>query len=312
MPAPAFFVVGATGCQGGAVARQLLAKGYAVHAITRAADSPAAIELKSMGTKLFVGELDDEQVLQSGLQGCTGLFLNVPVNPLTAVEYTKHILSAAKTTDSINHIICSTAYGTDNPEKLAAWNPDGGLLAMVIKPKIVMEDLVRNSGFEYWTILRPGNFMANFLQPKVSIAYPGLEIKGVFRTSFEKTTPIPMIDQDDIAKFAVAAFLEPARFHQQAIELASELLTVDQIMDDLSQASGKKISAYYLSDAEYESEAANNSPASWHKGLRDIAQFVDMEKVKSWGIPLNTFKQFLKRERNVVESTFKEVPESEK
>jgi uncharacterized protein YbjT (DUF2867 family) len=303
---PTFFITGATGPQGNAITRHLLNNGCTVHAITRNPDSPAAVELSSLGVKMFAGELDNEDVLRSGMRGCVGIFLNPPSNPLTAVGYTKHILAAAKETGAIKHIVCSTSISAEHPEKLAAWDPNG-TIAMILRPKQIIEDLVRNGGFEYWTILRPGNFMANFLKPKILLTYRGLETTGIFRTSFQKENIIPMVDHDDIGKFGAAALLDPVRFHAQAIQLASELLTVDEIMSRLSNATGKKISAHYLSDEEYEVEAAKNSPASWQKGLRDMVQFADMEKLKTWEIPLNSFSEFLEREKKIVVDTYSEV-----
>jgi len=52
-------VTGATGKQGGAVARLLLQKGHKVKAFTRKPDSPAALELKRLGAEPVAGSLDD-------------------------------------------------------------------------------------------------------------------------------------------------------------------------------------------------------------------------------------------------------------
>ncbi|CRG89075.1 hypothetical protein PISL3812_06110 [Talaromyces islandicus] len=301
-----FFVTGATGPQGGAVARHLLKKNCTVHAITRNIDSPAAKELQKLGVKLFVGELDNEEPLKAGMQGCTGLFLNLPPNPTTTEPYAKCILPIAKSA-GIKHVVYSTAIGANNPEKFAAWKPNG-MIEIIMAPKRILEEVVRNYGFEYWTILRPGNFMANFTLPKLPVVYPGLDTTGVFKNSFGKETLIPMIDHDDIGKFGAAALLDPSRFDQHSIELVSELLTVDQIVAELSKATIKKISAHYLSDEEFEVEAARNSPASWHKMLRDLGQFVDMDKLRTWGIPLNSFADFLQREKDIVTNTYAQVP----
>jgi uncharacterized protein YbjT (DUF2867 family) len=301
-----FFVTAATGPQGGAVTRHLLKKNCTVHAITRNIGSPAAQELQKLGVKLVTGELDNEESLKAGMQGCTGLFLNLPSNPMTAQPFAKCILAIAKSV-GIKHVVYSTALGANSPEKFAAWSP-GGMIEIVMHPKQVIEEIVRTYGFEYWTILRPGNFMANFTQPKIPIVYPGLETTGVFTTSFGKETLIPMVDHDDIGKFGAAALLDPKRFDQHGIEIASEFLTVDQIVAELSKATNKKISAHHLSDDEFQIEAAKNSPASWQKFLQDLAQFVDMEKLKTWGIPLNSFADFLQREKDIVIETYAQAP----
>ena len=54
-------VIGATGQQGGSVARQLLEKGHRVRAFTRNADSSAARQLKSLGAELAEGDAEDRE-----------------------------------------------------------------------------------------------------------------------------------------------------------------------------------------------------------------------------------------------------------
>lgn len=52
-------VTGATGKQGGSLARLLLKKGHRVRALTRKPDAPAAQELKRLGAELTAGDLED-------------------------------------------------------------------------------------------------------------------------------------------------------------------------------------------------------------------------------------------------------------
>ena len=52
-------VTGATGQQGGAVARALLSRGHSVQALTRKPDSDAARQLKSEGADVVVGDLGE-------------------------------------------------------------------------------------------------------------------------------------------------------------------------------------------------------------------------------------------------------------
>ena len=50
-------VSGATGQQGGATARNLLERGFAVRALTRDTDKAAARELAELGTEVVSGDL---------------------------------------------------------------------------------------------------------------------------------------------------------------------------------------------------------------------------------------------------------------
>src|SRR5580700_1523575 len=52
-------VTGATGQQGGAVARALLSRGHRVKALTRKPDSDAARRLMSAGADVVIGDLGD-------------------------------------------------------------------------------------------------------------------------------------------------------------------------------------------------------------------------------------------------------------
>src|SRR5258705_4201959 len=68
-------VTGATGLQGGAVARHLLKLGKAeVRCLTRRPDSEAAKTFKQLGADVVKADLDDPPSLKSVLRGCTGVF----------------------------------------------------------------------------------------------------------------------------------------------------------------------------------------------------------------------------------------------
>ena len=68
-------VIGATGAQGGSVARHLLARGeFAVRALTRNLASEGAQELRALGAEVVEGSLDDRASLRAALKGVYGCF----------------------------------------------------------------------------------------------------------------------------------------------------------------------------------------------------------------------------------------------
>ncbi|KAL7958372.1 NAD(P)-binding protein [Trichoderma compactum] len=67
-------VVGATGNQGGSVARRFLAAGFRVRGLTRNSSSPAAIELASQGAELVEANLDDPSSLDQAFAGANVIF----------------------------------------------------------------------------------------------------------------------------------------------------------------------------------------------------------------------------------------------
>ena len=68
-------VTGATGAQGGSVARHLLERGrFAVRALTRNPGSEAANALRDAGAEVVQGDLNDPASLRAALAGCYGCF----------------------------------------------------------------------------------------------------------------------------------------------------------------------------------------------------------------------------------------------
>src|SRR5690242_20666201 len=67
-------VTGATGQQGGAVTRHLLAQGRRVRALTRAPDKPAARALAGQGAEVVQGDLYDRASLDRALRDVYGVF----------------------------------------------------------------------------------------------------------------------------------------------------------------------------------------------------------------------------------------------
>ena len=67
-------VSGATGQQGGAVARSLLGRGIGVRALTRDPEKPEAKELVDLGAEVASGDLEDRSSIERVLDGVHGVF----------------------------------------------------------------------------------------------------------------------------------------------------------------------------------------------------------------------------------------------
>ncbi|KAL6689992.1 hypothetical protein J3F84DRAFT_390851 [Trichoderma pleuroticola] len=306
MAQPKVFVCGVTGTQGGAVARRLLSENIAVTALARDLSSPQAQSIEALGAKLFPGDFDDSSALEQALAGCTAAFLNFSpdFNDWTAeLRWAKSIIAAARNA-GVKHILYSSGFAVNAPERLQHWDPDS-VVAIVLLSKQSIEKEVRAAGFDYWTILRPGNFMANYLPQKV-IMYGDLPQSGIWNTALLKETTLPMVDEDTIGRFASAAILNPAKFTGQEIELADELLRPEQILERLSATAGRQLKAVYMSDASIE-EKRGNPFIGGQFAMRDMVQFVNMDKVQSWGVPLNSFNAYLERNKELIKKTYQQA-----
>ena len=67
-------VCGATGNQGGAVARSLLDQGFRVRGLTRSPQKPEAQALTNQGAEVVQGDMEDRSAMERALEGAYGVF----------------------------------------------------------------------------------------------------------------------------------------------------------------------------------------------------------------------------------------------
>jgi uncharacterized protein YbjT (DUF2867 family) len=224
-------VIGATGQQGGAVARALLQRGWTVHALIRNADKPAAQSLRQAGAGLVTGDLDDPASLRAAMRGIHGVFLvltmitgpRVTLDGVAAeVRRGKAAADIAKQT-GIAHLVYSSINGAD----LHTGIPH-------LESKARIEERIRALGLPA-TILRPSFFMDNFASFTRPVLVDG---ELVVSLALRPETPLRMIATSDIGAFAAIAFDQPERFLGQRVEIAGDALTGPAIAKTFSRACG--------------------------------------------------------------------------
>ncbi|KAL5001762.1 hypothetical protein BDV10DRAFT_138168 [Aspergillus recurvatus] len=306
MSSSTVFICGATGTQGSALISGIQKHHPAtkIHAIARDPSSERSKFLQDAGVTLFKGDFDDEDSLRAAMAGCTALFLNLMPNLADITQelaQANRILRVAREVD-VHHVVYSSGLVT-NPERRKHWDP-ASFVAKIVLSKREVEDAVRNAGFKYYTIIRPGNFMTNFLAPYVYRQYPGFAETGEFTTAFTRDTVVPMIDPSDIGEFGTAALMDPETFHGKEIAIASELLRFDEILTSLSTATGRELKANYMSQEEIDAQAKTNPFVAGQLLARDMVDEVDMAYMGTFGVPMGTFDGFLEREGERVRGTF--------
>src|SRR4029078_11257164 len=103
-------VVGATGAQGGSVARHLLRAGsYKVRCLTRRPDSAAAKAIAELGGEVVEGDLSNPAALRAALRGCDGAFgvTNYWEHFEREFEHGRNFIDAL-TASGIQHAVIST------------------------------------------------------------------------------------------------------------------------------------------------------------------------------------------------------------
>ncbi|KAI1766807.1 NmrA family protein [Hypoxylon sp. FL1150] len=301
---PTVCVFGATGSQGGSLAKLLRGLDWNVRALVRQADTPKARALKAAGVVLIQGDWDDSQALVDVITDCDKLFLCLLPNfkdQGSELRQAINIVTIAKAA-GVKQVITSTSLAVFTLEE-GLLEP-GSIMYNHASSKKGIEQAAATSGFEYWTFLRPSFLMANFLEPKVQ-RYPEPRDKGTWTTSMTAKSKLALLDHVDIAKVAIAAFQEPQKFHNKAIGLASQLLTVQETLDNLGHAIGRPLRAIYMTDEEIaEEKKRSNVFVNSQSSMRLMTKYIDMEILGAIA-PLTTFKEFLNREQQIVEKTYK-------
>lgn len=298
------FVCGVTGNQGSATAAALLSRGAIVHALARDPSNAKYQAAAAKGIKLFPGSYEDEKSLASALNSCDAAFVNLGMSfpdPAGELKQGSAVLDAAKAA-GVKHIVYSSGMGCEAPEKMEGYDPKSFMAGMV-RSKRAIEELVR-SGFPTWTILRLGHFNLNYLNPR-SPQFSGLYEKGEWWSAATKDTRMAMIDTVTIGAFAAAAIYDPSHFNKQEIALGEELLTLDEIMAKLSRVTGRQLRVHYFTEEEVQAQLKVNPFLVAQVNMRNMSDFADLDKLKSYKVPLSTFDAYLNREQDAIKNAYK-------
>jgi uncharacterized protein YbjT (DUF2867 family) len=220
-------VTGATGRQGGAVARSLLARGIPVRALSRNPDKPAGRTLAKAGAEVVVGDLDDAPSLVRAMKGASGVFSVQnwwETGARREVQQGKNAADAAKQA-GIRHFVYSSVGGADRGADITHW-----------KTKWEVENYVRKLGLPA-TILRPVGFMDNYYIPAVEKGIIG----GKLIDGVRADKPYQLICSEDIGAFAALVFAQPDKFVGKAVEIGGDELTNPEIAAAFSRVMGRPV-----------------------------------------------------------------------
>ncbi len=258
-------VTGATGRQGGAVARALLAAGQPVRAMSRHADSAAARRLATAGASVVQGDFDDAASLARAVSGVSAVFsVQTPYEAGTEQEVVHGIrLAEAAAAAGVAQFVHGSVASADRPTGVAHFESKGRI-----------EQRVRELGFGSWTMLRPTLFMEMLLSPGNLRALA----RGRIELALDPATRVAMIAVDDIARMALAAFLDPTRWHGAAIELAGDMPNFTEVAAALGAAVSREITYTRVAPAEIDPET-RPKPGTQH-WLETVGWPIDLERLR--------------------------------
>jgi uncharacterized protein YbjT (DUF2867 family) len=273
-------VTGATGQQGGAVARCLLAKRQNVRLLTRSPEK--AKDLTGRGAVVARGDFENPESLKEAVSGVDGVFImGTPFDkgPEAEVRQGKAIVTACWKYGRAPHIVYSSVCGA---------NLNTGIPHFESKARV--ESYLKETG-QTCTILRPVWFMENFSSPWL---YPSIE-RGVLSTPVRPDRRLQMVALSDIGEFASEAFLRPKEFIGKEIDLAGDELTMEDIALQISCAMNREIRYEQIPEEKAES-AVGRDFAMMYRWFNRQGYQVDIEELQNrWEIPLTRFSRWLGR-----------------
>ncbi|OKI05109.1 NmrA family protein [Streptomyces sp. CB02923] len=297
-PSPVL-VTGATGRQGGATVRALLAAGAPVRALVRDAATDRAKAVAALGAELVTGDLHDRESVIRAAEGVRAVF-SVQMPAFTAegpdfdgeVAQGVNLVEGAKAA-GVRQFVYSSVSGAGRHTEAPGWDEERfGFMNPAMGTKAAVQDRVREAGFPHWTLLKPGFFMENFL-PSLAYMFPR-GIEGGLVTLLRPETRLSLAAVDDIGAAAAAAFAAPERFDGVELELASDYLSMTEIAGTLSRVLGRDVPAPDMTEEE---AVAAGMPAMGrsHLWLNATGQPARPEYAKDLGIPLTTFEEWARK-----------------
>jgi len=229
----AILVTGATGQQGGATARELLAAGHEVYAMTRSPDGEAARALAEAGAHIVKGDLNDEASLKAALEGKWGVFAiqnTWEAGVEAEEEQGKRIARLAKEA-GVQHFVYASVGSAHEATGIPHFDN-----------KARVEETVRGLGFPSWVILRPVFFMENLASPWFK---PGID-DGVLALGMDGGTRLQMIAVADIGKYGLLAFERHEELNGKALDIAGDALTPVEAAAVLSRVAGREINHFQV------------------------------------------------------------------
>ncbi len=244
----AIAVVGATGQQGGALAKAILddpEDRFTCRALTRNPDSEAARALADQGADVVAADLDDEGSLVRAFEGAYGAYCMTNFfehfSPERELQQAANLARAAKAA-GIRHAIWSTTEDSRDWPELHNRLPvlDGGYRVPHWDAKAQANEFFTDNGVAT-TFLRMSMFWENFRTPGTP-QYPQRDHDGVLAITLPAgEARLPGMAAADIGGCGYAVLKAGQEFVGKTVGLAAEALTGYELAEGLSELHGETV-----------------------------------------------------------------------
>jgi uncharacterized protein YbjT (DUF2867 family) len=274
-------VTGATGRQGGATARHLLAGGWRVRAVTRSADSKAARRLAALGAEIVQADMASADEMRKACAGAHGVFS--VQNAMTSGEQGELAQGKNAADAAADSGVAHLVYGSAGPG-----TPGTGVAAWDVKLDVA--DHARSIGLPL-TVLRPMAFMELMtdkdLYPAVAAWHLMPRIVGIDR-------PIPWLSAEDLGVVAARAFGDPGSYIGLDVGLAADVRTLGECREIWRRVTARSPRAFPMPVWLFQRFVGPDLTRMWRwLASHDIA--VDVSETRAHHPSAMTVEQFLRR-----------------
>jgi uncharacterized protein YbjT (DUF2867 family) len=258
-------VSGATGQQGGALARILLGRGHRVRAFVRRPDSFEAEELERLGAELAEGDFEEPSSIESAARGTDALFIVATPFEAGMEAETRHGIAAvdAAKAAGVEHLVYSSVADADK---------DTGIPHFDSKREV--EKHIEGLGIPY-TIVAPVYFMDNLLAPWT---LPQLK-EGRFPMALPSSRPLQQIALSDIASFTALVLENRKEFLDRRVDIASDELAGEEVAEILTRITGHEIH-YVELPLEQVRQAMGEDGARMFEWFDEVGYSADIEALR--------------------------------
>lgn len=240
-------VFGATGAQGGGIAKAILNdknSAFAVRAVTRNAESEKAKELAAMGAEIVTADIDDNESMRRALDGAYGAyfvtFYWAHMSPEREYREACNMAQAAKDAH-LQHAIWSTL------EDTRLWVPlnDDRMPTLMGKYKVPHFDAKGEADKCFKNLNVPTTFLRASFYWDNFISFGSAPKKGEDER-FYLTLPLDNkkmagVASEDIGKVAYGIFKRGKELIGKTVGVSGEHLTGEEMAAAMSKALGKQV-----------------------------------------------------------------------
>ncbi len=273
-------VVGATGTQGGAVARELLQRGFSVRGLSRNPNSDSARALIELGAVVVWGDYNDPASLTTALEGVDGIFAvtnSTVYEAAQEIEHGRNLISAAKQAN-IEHFVFASVSQADTKTGVPHFDS-----------KYEIEKILYESGLHF-TIVRPVEFMDNIRFHREKL------MSGLFIDPRSLDDRHQWIAARDIGFMVGEAFDHPDEWIGKAVNIAGDEMTLGDYLALLSTELGIEIKHQQVSWDDFASDSGEEM-LTMYRWFEDSGYQADIQSLRQRYPDLTTMKDYLRELR---------------